>query len=147
MGEKIYKTVSTSSSDEVVKNITNVLKKVSIDDSDDATLPGLEDLGTVSYNSSNTDGSSSTDSTGSGDEGVYGNGKFKVCTTTALAKPTLWTKIKRVLFTEITVGLTPHQQKIENEINDYLHQEITWKSLKEAALSEVPITWRGKRIL
>ncbi len=71
---------------------------------------------------------------------------FKVVGTNLPAKPSIWTKIKNILFYEIKVELTPYQQKIENEINDFLHQEITWKSLKEAALSEVPITFRGKRI-
>ena len=61
-------------------------------------------------------------------------------------KTSFWTKFKNALFCEIKVELTPYQQKIEDEINDYLHQEITWKSLKEAALSEVPITFMGKRI-
>ena len=28
---------------------------------------------------------------------------------------------------EIVVELTPYQQKIENEINEFLHQEITFK--------------------
>ena len=72
--------------------------------------------------------------------------KFKVANTNLPAKPSFWTKVKNVLFYEIKVELTPYQQKIENEINEFLHQPITWKSLKEAALSEVPITFRGKRI-
>ena len=71
---------------------------------------------------------------------------FKVASSNLPAKPSFWTKVKNVLFYEIKVELTPYQQKIENEINEFLHQPITWKSLKEAALSEVPITFRGKRI-
>ena len=74
------------------------------------------------------------------------NVEFKVAGTNLPEKPSIWTKIKNVLFYEVKVELTPYQQKIENEINDFLHQDITWKSLKEAALSEVPITFRGKRI-
>ncbi len=30
---------------------------------------------------------------------------------------------------EIKVELTPYQQKVEDEINEFLHQEITWKKL------------------
>lgn len=30
---------------------------------------------------------------------------------------------------EIKVVLTPKQQKIENEINEFLHQEITWEKV------------------
>ena len=82
---------------------------------------------------------------GSNLNSISGSG-FKVANTNLPAKPSFWTKVKNVLFYEIKVELTPYQQKVENEINDFLHQEITWKSLKEAALSEVPITFRGKRI-
>ena len=71
---------------------------------------------------------------------------FKVASTNLPEKTGFWTKVKNALFYEIKVELTPYQQKIENEINGFLHQEITWKSLKEAALSEVQITFRGKRI-
>ena len=31
---------------------------------------------------------------------------------------------------EIKVELTPYQQKVENEINEFFHQEITWKKVK-----------------
>jgi len=79
-------------------------------------------------------------------ENSLGGKAFKVASTNLPAKPSFWTKVKNVLFYEIKVELTPYQQKIENEINEFLHAPITWKSLKEAALSEVPITFRGKRI-
>lgn len=74
------------------------------------------------------------------------NSGFKVAESNLPVKPSMWTKFKNFLFYEIKVELTPYQQKVENEINDFLHQPITWKSLKEAALSEVPITFRGKRV-
>ena len=130
MKEKTYGQVSesTSSSDEIVKDVTKVLKKVSVGalESDDTTLPGIENIeGTTNCSNSS---------------------KFKVSTSTALEKPSVWTKIKNVLFAEICVELTPYQQKIENDINDFLHQPVTWSSIKEAALSEVPITFMGKRI-
>ena len=32
---------------------------------------------------------------------------------------------------EIKVELTPYQQKIEDEINEFLHQEITWKKVRD----------------
>ena len=53
----------------------------------------------------------------------------------AIAKQGLWSKVKSFLFQEIDlnapikVELTPYQQKIENEINDFLHQEITFKGI------------------
>ena len=50
-------------------------------------------------------------------------------------KQGLWSKVKAFLFQEIDlnapikVELTPYQQKVENEINDFLHQEITFKGI------------------
>ena len=61
-------------------------------------------------------------------------------------KPSAWTKIKNALFYEIKVELTPKQQKIEDEINEFLHQEITWQSFKSFLFREVPITYKGKRV-
>lgn len=47
---------------------------------------------------------------------------------------------------EIKVELTPYQQKVEDEINGFLHQEVTWQSFKNFLFKEVPITYKGKRI-
>ncbi|MCI9064162.1 MAG: hypothetical protein HFJ17_06130 [Clostridia bacterium] len=49
------------------------------------------------------------------------------------AKQTVWSKVKGFLFQEIDlmapikVELTPYQQKVEDEINAFLHQEISFK--------------------
>ncbi len=32
---------------------------------------------------------------------------------------------------EVKIELTEGQQKLENEINDFLHQDITWKKVKD----------------
>ena len=53
------------------------------------------------------------------------------------AKTGFWNKIKSVLFYEVKVELTPHQQKIEDEINDFLYQEITWAKVKDFLFQEV----------
>ena len=71
---------------------------------------------------------------------------FKVVNTNLPEKTSFWTKVKNILFYEIELELTPHQQKIENEINEFLHQEITWKSCKDFLFQEVPITYKGKRV-
>ena len=48
-------------------------------------------------------------------------------------KPSIWSKIRSFLFQEvdltapIKVELTPYQQKVEDEINEFLHQEISFK--------------------
>lgn len=76
------------------------------------------------------------------------NSAFKVCGTgkNLPAKPTsFWSKLKGILTYEIKVELTPYQQKIEDEINEFLHQEITWQSFKNFLFQEVEITTRKNR--
>lgn len=52
-------------------------------------------------------------------------------------------KVKAFLFQEIDwhkeikVELTPYQQKIEDEINEFLHQEITWTKVKNFLFQDV----------
>ena len=128
MGENPYNEVTGTEEIDAVKGIADALKKVnsmSVEKESEGMgeLSGIEEF------------SNSVSDTG-----------FKVASTNLPAKPSFWTKVKNALFYEIKVELTPYQQKIENEINEFLHAPITWKSLKEAALSEVPITFRGKRI-
>lgn len=125
MGENPYNEVTGTEEIDAVKGIADALKKVNAmsSEKEGEGISGIEEF------------SSSVSDTG-----------FKVASTNLPAKPNFWTKVKNALFYEIKVELTPYQQKIENEINEFLHAPITWKSLKEAALSEVPITFRGKRI-
>lgn len=53
----------------------------------------------------------------------------------AITKQGLWSKVKAFLFQEIDlksplkVELTPYQQKVEDEINEFLHQEISFKGI------------------
>ena len=57
----------------------------------------------------------------------------KVETDSLPTKQSVWTKIRSFLFQEIDltapikVELTPYQQKIEDEINEFLHQEVSFK--------------------
>lgn len=53
------------------------------------------------------------------------------------AKTGFWNKIKSVLFYDVKIELTPYQQKIEDEINDFLYQEITWAKVKDFLFQEV----------
>lgn len=53
------------------------------------------------------------------------------------AKTGFWNKVKSVLFYDIKVELTPAQQKVEDEINEFLHQEITWGKVKDFLFQEV----------
>lgn len=71
---------------------------------------------------------------------------FRPVGTNLPEKPSAWTKVKNALLYEIKVELTPYQQKIEDEVNEFLHQEITWQSFKSFLFREVPITYKGKRV-
>ena len=44
---------------------------------------------------------------------------------------------------EIKVELTPYQQKVEDEINEFLHQEITWEKFRNFLLQ--PVTFGKKK--
>ena len=64
------------------------------------------------------------------------------------AKTGFWTKFKAFWLQEIDwnkeikVELTPYQQKVEDEINEFLHQEITWEKVHDFLFQEVTF---GKR--
>lgn len=45
---------------------------------------------------------------------------------------------------EIKVELTPYQQKVEDEINEFLHQEITWEKVHDFLFQEVSFG-KGKK--
>ena len=53
------------------------------------------------------------------------------------AKVGFWPKVKAFLFQEIKVELTPAQQKFEDDLNDFLHLEITWQDFKDFLFQEV----------
>ena len=63
-------------------------------------------------------------------------------------KAGFWNKFKAFWLQEIDwnkqikVELTPHQQKVEDEINEFLHQEITWEKVHDFLFQE--ITFRKK---
>lgn len=59
------------------------------------------------------------------------------------AKTGFWNKFKAFWLQEIDwnkeikVELTPYQQKVEDEINEFLHQEITWEKIHDFLFQEV----------
>lgn len=79
-------------------------------------------------------------------EVVKENSAFKVCAPckNLPAKQTFWSKLKGILTYEIKVELTPQQQKIEDEINEFLHQEITWQSFKKFLFQEITFGKKNK---
>ena len=52
-------------------------------------------------------------------------------------KSGFWSKFKAFMLQDITVELTPYQQKVEDEINEFLHQEITWQGVKNFLFQEI----------
>lgn len=60
------------------------------------------------------------------------------------AKTGFWSRVKSVLFYDIKVELTPYQQKVEDEINEFLHQEITWQKVKDFLFQEVTFGRKAK---
>ena len=60
-----------------------------------------------------------------------------------LVKQGFWNKFKAFWLQEIDwnkeikVELTPYQQKVEDEINEFLHQEITWEKVHDFLFQEI----------
>ena len=107
-----------------VKDIADALKKVNVN--------STEEVSRENVNVENANGAIGSE--------------FKVAKTNLPEKTGFWTKVKNALLYEVKVELTPYQQKVEDEINDFLHQEVTWQSFKNFLFQEVPITYKGKRI-
>lgn len=125
MSENLNENIVENAANESVKEIADTLKKVSVNsNSEEIGLDGIESASNNEVNGS----------------------EFRVASSNLPAKPSVWTKIKNVLFYEIKVELTPYQQRVEDEINEFLHKEITWKSVKNFLFQEVPITYKGKRV-
>ena len=72
---------------------------------------------------------------------------FKPVETNLPAKPSFWSRCKAFwlqdaesfLAKEIKVELTPKQQKIEDEINEFLYQEVTWQKVHDFLFQEIHI--------
>lgn len=70
---------------------------------------------------------------------------FKPVDTTLPAKQGFWAKFKafwlqdaeEFLKKEIKVELTPKQQKMEKEINEFLYQEVTWQKVHDFLFQEI----------
>ena len=66
------------------------------------------------------------------------------------AKPTMWNRFKAFWLQEvdwnkeIKVELTPHQQKVEDEINEFFHQEITWEKVHNFLFKEITFGKKNK---
>lgn len=54
-------------------------------------------------------------------------------------KISTWTKIRNFLFQEITVTMTPKQEKVLQEVHDFWHQEITGQKIHDFLFQEIKI--------
>ena len=55
------------------------------------------------------------------------------------AKVGMWPKVKAFLFQEIKIELTPAQQQFQNDLNDFLHIELTWQDFHDFLFQEITI--------
>lgn len=70
-------------------------------------------------------------------EGLQNAGTIRQAGSNLPVKAGFWNKFKSFWLQEIDwkkeikVELTPQEQEMEVEINEFLHQEITWKKVKD----------------
>ena len=77
---------------------------------------------------------------------------FKPVDTTLPVKQNFWSRFKafwlqdaeEFLNKEVKVVLTPKQQKIEDEINEFLYQEVTWQKIHDFLFQEVTFGKKNK---
>lgn len=77
---------------------------------------------------------------------------FKPVETTLPAKPSFWSRCKafwlqdaeEYLNSDFKVTLTPAQQKFEDDLNAFLHQEITWQQIHDFLFQEVKFGKKDK---
>ena len=55
---------------------------------------------------------------------VFENNEVNNATKNLPSQINAWTKIKNFLFQEITVTMTPKQEKVLQEVHDFWHQEV-----------------------
>lgn len=79
---------------------------------------------------------------------------FKPVDTTLPVKQGFWSKFKAFwlqdaeafLAQEIKVELTPKQQKMEREINEFLYQEVTWQKIHDFLFQEITFGKKNKDV-
>lgn len=77
---------------------------------------------------------------------------FKPVDTALPVKQGFWSRFKafwlqdaeEFLNKEIKVELTPKQQKVEDEINAFLYQEVTWQKIHDFLFQEVTFGKKNK---
>lgn len=123
MKETITNSENVTKNEEVLKGISNFAKTIKVGSTSNVSELELNE-----------------------DSGEITSSKFKVCSNTLPEKTSAWTKVKNALCYRIEVKLTPYEQKIEDEINAFLYQDITWEKVKGFLMQEIDVTFRGKKI-
>lgn len=78
-------------------------------------------------------------------EKIMGGVETDVVNQSALpAKVGVWPKVKAFLFQEIKVELTPAQQKFQDDLNDFLHIELTWQDFKDFLFQDITFGKKNK---
>ena len=79
---------------------------------------------------------------------------FKPVDTTLPATQGFWSKFKafwlqdagEFLTQEIKIELTPKQQKMEREINEFLYQEVTWEKIHKFLFKSITLGKKNKDV-
>ena len=61
----------------------------------------------------------------------------RVDTNNLPAEVSIWTKIRNFLCQDITLELTPKQEKVFQEVHDFWHQEITTQNVHDFLFYEI----------
>lgn len=60
------------------------------------------------------------------------------------AKVGVWPKVKAFLFQEIKLELTPAQKQFKDDLNDFLHIELTWQDFKDFLFQDITFGKKNK---
>ena len=69
---------------------------------------------------------------------------FKPVDATLPVERGFWSSFKAFWLQDVNVELTPKQQKVENEINEFLYQDITWQKIHDFLFQEVHFGKKNK---
>ena len=69
---------------------------------------------------------------------------FKPVDATLPVERGFWSSFKAFWLQDVNVELTPKQQKVETEINEFLYQDITWQKIHDFLFQEVHFGKKNK---
>ena len=69
---------------------------------------------------------------------------FKPVDATLPVERGFWSNFKAFWLQDVNIELTPKQQKVETEINEFLYQDITWQKIHDFLFQEVHFGKKNK---